>query len=126
MGRMARDITNTELAILKELWLQHTATVQELTEALYRDTTPALLETVRKLLYRMKKEGYVICDRTKWPHSYRAGIEKGKLVDNRLLNLTDTFFDGDRASLMIHLIHSLKLTSQDCETLRKLLGAKLR
>jgi hypothetical protein len=54
MGRAPREITDTELSLLTELWQRPSATVPELTEALYGNTQPALLATVRKLLDRLE------------------------------------------------------------------------
>ena len=76
MGRAAREITDTELSLLNELWQRQAATVPELTEALYGNTAPALLATVRKLLDRLEAEGCVSRDRTKWPHHYTALLKR--------------------------------------------------
>ena len=45
MGRTPREITDTELSLLTELWQRPSATVQELTEALYGNNLPALIAT---------------------------------------------------------------------------------
>ena len=50
MRKAAREITDTELSLLNELWQRPSATVQELTEILYGNTTLALLATVRALI----------------------------------------------------------------------------
>ena len=76
MGRTPREITDTELSLLNELWQRPWATVQELTEALYGNTPPALLATVRKLLDRLEAKGCVSRDRTRWPHHYRAAVKR--------------------------------------------------
>ena len=121
MGRAAREITDTELSLLTELWQRPSATVQELTEALYGNTAPALLATVRKLLDRMEAKGCVTRDRTKWPHHYRAALKREDLAGTRLQAAADELFDGDLAPLLTHLVRSQKLTSKDRENLRKML-----
>jgi BlaI family penicillinase repressor len=121
MGRAAREITDTELSLLNELWQRPAATVQELTEALYGNTAPALLATVRKLLDRLEAEGCVARDRTKWPHTYRAILKREELAGKRLQEAADELFEGDLAPLLTHLVRSQKLTSEDRENLRKLL-----
>jgi predicted transcriptional regulator len=121
MGRAAREITDTELSLLNELWQRPSATVQELTEALYGNTAPALLATVRKLLDRLEGEGCVSRDRTRWPHHYFAVLKREELAGKRLQEAADELFDGDLAPLLTHLVRSQKLTAKDREDLRKVL-----
>lgn len=121
MGRAAREITDTELSLLNELWQRSSATVRELTEALYGNTPPALLATVQKLLDRLEAKGCVARDRTKWPHHYSAALKREELAGNRLQAAADQLFDGDLAPLLTHLVRSQKLTAKDRENLRKVL-----
>src|SRR5437868_12966646 len=94
MGRSAREITATELSVLNELWQRPSATVQELTEALYGNTAAALLATVRKLLDRLEAEGCVARDRDKWPHQYTAVLKREELAGKRLQAAADELYDG--------------------------------
>lgn len=121
MGRAAREITETELSLLNELWQRPSATVQELTETLYGNTEAALLATVRKLLDRLEAEGCVGRDRTKWPHHYFAVLKRDELAGKRLQAAADELYDGDLAPLLTHLVRSEKLTTEDRENLRKML-----
>lgn len=121
MGRTAREITDTELSLLTELWQRPSATVQELTEALYGNTAPALLATVRKLLDRLEGEECVTRDRTKWPHPYRAVLKREDLAGKRLQEAADQLYEGELGPLLTHLVRSQKLTPEDRENLRKLL-----
>ena len=121
MGRAPREITDTELSLLNELWQRPSATVPELTEALYGNTQPALLATVRKLLDRLEAKGCVARDRTRWPHHYSATVKREELAGNRLQAAADELFDGELAPLLTHLVRSRKLTAKDREDLRKVL-----
>jgi BlaI family transcriptional regulator, penicillinase repressor len=121
MGRSAREITDTELSLLNELWQRPSATVQELTEALYGNTAAALLATVRKLLDRLESEGCVARDRTKWPHQYTAVLKREELAGKRLQAAADELYDGDLTPLLTHLVRSQKLTASDRDNLRKML-----
>jgi predicted transcriptional regulator len=121
MVRPAREITDTELSLLNELWQRPSATVPELTEALYGNTQPALLATVRKLLDRMEAKGCVRRDRKRWPHHYIAAVQREELAGNRLQAAADELFDGELAPLLTHLVRSEKLTAEDRANLRKVL-----
>lgn len=121
MGRSAQEITDTELSLLNELWQRASASVPELTEALYGNTAPALLATVRKLLDRMEAKGVVSRDRSRWPHHYTAAVKREDLAGNRLQAAADELFEGELAPLLTHLVRSQRLTAKDRENLRKLL-----
>jgi BlaI family transcriptional regulator, penicillinase repressor len=121
MGKLPWEITEYELLLLTELWQRPSATVPELTEAVYGNTTPALLATVRKLLDRMEDKGCVSRDRGKWPHHYMAAVMREELAGNRLQATADELYDGDLAPLLTHLVRSEKLTAEDRENLRKVL-----
>src|SRR5262249_5259721 len=121
MGKSGREITDTELSLLNELWQRPSATVPELTEALYGNTLPALLATVRKLLDRMEAKGCVSRDRTRWPPHYSAAVKREELAGNRLQAAADELYDGDLAPLLTHLVRSQKLSAKDREDLRKVL-----
>jgi predicted transcriptional regulator len=121
MGRAPREITDTELSLLNELWQRPSATVQDLTEVLYGNTAPALLATVRKLLDRMEAKGCVSRDRTRWPHHYSATVRREDLAANRMQAAADELYDGDLAPLLTHLVRSQRLTAKDREDLRKAL-----
>jgi BlaI family transcriptional regulator, penicillinase repressor len=121
MGRSAREITDAELSVLNELWQRPSASVQELTEALYGNTAAALLATVRKLLDRLEAEGCVARDRTMWPHRYTAVLKREELAGKRLQAAADELYDGDLAPLLTHLVRSQQLTAADRDNLRKIL-----
>src|SRR5947209_3674645 len=121
MGRAPREITDTELSLLTELWQRPSATVPELTEALYGNNQPALLATVRKLLDRLEAKGCVARDRSQWPHQFSAIVKREELASNRLQAAADELFDGDLAPLLTHLVRTQKLTAKDRENLRKAL-----
>ncbi len=119
MGRAPREITETELSLLGELWQRPSATVQELTEVLYGNTAPALLATVRKLLDRLEAKGCVVRDRSQWPYHYSAAVKREDLAGNRLQAAADELFDGELAPLLSYLVRSRKLSAKDRENLRK-------
>jgi predicted transcriptional regulator len=121
MGKGPWEITEYELLLLTELWQRSAATVPELTEAVYGNTTPALLATVRKLLDRLEDKGCVSRDRSTWPHHYMAALKREELASNRLQATADELYDGDLAPLLTHLVRSDRVTAEDREKLRNLL-----
>jgi predicted transcriptional regulator len=121
MGRARREITNTELSLLNELWQRTSTTVLELTESLYGNTQPALLATVRKLLARLEGKGCVSRDRTHWPHHYSAAVKREDVAGDRVQHAADELYDGALSPLLPFLIRSQKLSARDRTKLRKVL-----
>jgi predicted transcriptional regulator len=121
MGKSPWEITEYELLLLNELWQRPSATVPELTEAVYGNNTPALLATVRKLLDRLEEKGCVTRDRTRWPQHYMAAVKREDLAGNRLQATADELYDGDLTPLLTHLVRSERVSAEDRENLRKLL-----
>jgi predicted transcriptional regulator len=121
MGKLPWEITEYELLLLTELWQRPSATVPELTQAVYGNTTPGLLATVRKLLDRLEDKGCVSRDRGRWPHHYSAAVKREELATNQLQATADELYDGELAPLLTHLVRSERLSAKDRENLRKVL-----
>jgi predicted transcriptional regulator len=121
MGKVPWEITEYELLVLTELWQRPSATVPELTEAVYGNLTPALLATVRKLLDRLEDKGCVTRDRSRWPHHYMAAVKREDLASHRVQATADELYDGELAPLLTNLVRSEKVTAEDRENLRRLL-----
>ena len=121
MARKAQDVTDAELAIMQELWTHTTCTVRELTEELYDETGASQNATVQKLLDRLEQKGCVQRDRSTWPHTYRAAIERADLINRQLQDTADKLCDGSLAPLLTHLVKGKKLSRADRKSLRGLL-----
>jgi BlaI family penicillinase repressor len=121
MGKSPWEITEYELLLLNELWQRPSATVPELTEAVYGNSTHPLLATVRKLLDRLEEKGCVVRDRSRWPQHYSAAVKREDLASNRVQATADELYDGDLTPLLTNLVRSERLTAEDRENLRKLL-----
>jgi predicted transcriptional regulator len=122
MGRPAQDITESELAILRILWEQGTATIRQLTEILYPGGGPALYATVQKLLDRMEAKGYVRRDRSLYVHVFAAGLDRDELIGRRLRFLAETLCDGSLTPLLTHLARAKDLTAEDRMALRVIIA----
>jgi BlaI family transcriptional regulator, penicillinase repressor len=122
MGRPAQDITESELAVLRILWEQGTATIRQLTEILYPGGGPALYATVQKLLDRMEAKGYVRRDRSLYVHVFAAGLDRDELIGRRLRSLAETLCDGSLTPLLTHLARAKDLTAEDRMALRAIIA----
>lgn len=121
MARTPQDVTDAELSVLQSLWESQPATVRELTERLYPETTTALNATVQKLLERLEAKDCVTRNRTTWPHQFSAAIERDELIARQLQSTADKLCQGDIHPLLTSLVKARGLTTADRKSLRGLL-----
>jgi predicted transcriptional regulator len=121
MARPARDITESELAVLRLLWDRGPATIRQVTEVLYPGGGAAQYATVQKLLDRMEAKGYVRRDRSLYVHVFTAVLDRDELIGRRLRSLAETLCDGSLTPLLTHLARAKDLTDEDRLALRAII-----
>ncbi len=122
MARPARDITESELSVLRILWDRGPATIRQLTDVLYpRGAAAAQYATVQKLLDRMEAKGYVARDRSLYVHVFAAALDRDELIGRRLRSLAETLCDGSMTPLLTHLARAKDLTDADRLALRAII-----
>jgi len=122
MARPARDITESELAVLRLLWDRGPATIRQVTEVLYPGGGAAQYATVQKLLDRMEAKGYVRRDRSLYVHVFTAVLDRDELIGRRLRSLAETLCDGSLTPLLTHLARAKDLTDEDRLALRAIIA----
>ena len=121
MARPARDITESELAVLRFLWDRGPATIRQVTEVLYPGGGAAQYATVQKLLDRMEAKGYVRRDRSLYVHVFTAVLDRDELIGRRLRSLVETLCDGSLTPLLTHLARAKDLSAEDRMALRNMI-----
>jgi predicted transcriptional regulator len=120
MGRNGHEITDTELAVLRQLWRREEATIRELTDALYPDGGHAHYATVQSLLDRLQTKHFVDREKDGRVNRYRASVTRAELAGRRLRATADALFDGAMAPLLTHLVDNADLRPEEITTLREL------
>jgi BlaI family penicillinase repressor len=121
MARPARDITESELGVLRLLWERGPATIRQVTEVMYPGGGAAQYATVQKLLDRMEAKGYVRRDRTMYVHVFTAVLDRDELIGRRLRSLAEALCDGSLTPLLTHLARAQDLTEEDRLALRAII-----
>ncbi len=116
----ARDITPTELEILRQLWKHRSATIRELTDALYPDGGHAHYATVQSLLDRLEQKGCVARSKSGRVNVFSATVTRGELITGRLHELADSLCEGSMAPLLSHLVRDSRLSEEELATLAEL------
>ncbi len=122
MPKPQLEVSEYELSVLHVLWDRDSATIREITEAIYGEHTTAAHATVQKLLERLEKKDAVTRDRSSFAHTFRAKIPRSALIQQGLDVLADKLCEGSATPLLMHLVGRLRLSKRDRETLRKLIN----
>lgn len=115
-----RDITPTELEILRQLWTRRSATIRELTDTLYPDGAHAHYATVQSLLDRLEDKGCVARTKQGRVNVFSATITRGEVISGRLRELADALCDGSLAPLLSHLVRDPRLGPEELAELAEL------
>src|SRR5262245_57432507 len=122
MEQSVHDVTDAELAVLQARWERGSATIRQLTDALYPGGAAAQYATVQKLLERLEAKGCAGRDRRPWPHVFVATVDRDDLIGRRLRAVAEKLCGGSLTPLLSHLIRANRLYREDIKQLRDLVG----
>ena len=117
-------VTETELQILDLLWDRPAQTIRSLCEAIYEDAAPSRYATVRSLLERLEKKGWVQRDRSGYKHLFSAARNRSDFIGRQIQGVADAVCQGSVAALLGQLAQSGSLTAKDRRQLRRLIDAE--
>ena len=120
MSKTKRDVTEAELAVLRELWERGPATIRDLTDRLYPDGSASSYATVQKLLERLEAKACVARNRVEVPHVFAAAVARDELIAQRLEALADSLCEGSIAPLLTNLVGQRRLSESERDALRAL------
>jgi predicted transcriptional regulator len=121
MRAKLETVTDTELAILREIWNRGSATIRQITDALYREGTAPQYATVQKLLERLEAKDCVARDRDTRAHRFRALVSRDEFLGHRLQALADKLCDGSLVPLLTTLVRAKGISGEDRESMRRLI-----
>ena len=111
------NVTETELAMLQVLWERGEATRRQVTDSLYPGGGDSHYATVQKLLERLEKKGFVAHERREGVLVFWANVDREEFLRRRFQGLADDLTGGAIAPLLMTLVRSQALSSDDVETL---------
>src|SRR2546428_14111749 len=100
MARTPQDVTDAELAVLQVLW-QSSATIRQITDALYPCGGNAQYATVQKLLERLEGKGFIERDRSGAAHTFAAAVNRQELIGRRLQATAEKLCGGPLTPLRL-------------------------
>lgn len=122
----SRHVTDTELALLRELWKRGPSTIRELTDRLYPDGAHSHYATVQSLLDRLEAKECVSREKDGRVNVFTATVSRTELVARRLRATADALCDGSLAPLLSQLVRATNPTREETEALERLIDRLAR
>lgn len=120
MPERPKNVTEAELAVLKQLWSEGPSTIRQLTDLLYPEGGVAQYGTVQKLLERLEGKSCVLRTQRDRVNVYSPAVERAELIARRLRQTADQLCDGSLTPLLTHLVGSRQLSEEELAALREL------
>jgi predicted transcriptional regulator len=115
--------TETELELLRILWVNEPATVRDIYDTLNQER-PSGYTTVLKLLQIMTAKGLVVRDEANRAHVYRAAISQDAMQSKILKDLSLRLFSGSAAQLALHALAMEPASQDELDDIRALIERK--
>jgi predicted transcriptional regulator len=121
MSKRPTTLPDSELDVLKVLWEKEQGTVRDLLKVLHEAGRPWSYATVATLLDRLEQKGMVSSDRSDQAFVYKPTITAQEVRRKRVDHLVDKLYQGEPGLLVMHLLKSHPLDSDEASKVRALL-----
>ncbi len=122
MTQKARDVTEAELGVLQVLWSHGSQTIREVAAILDAPNQDVYYATVKKLLERLEKKGFVRREPKGIAYLYTATVDRDELVGQRLRVLSESLCDGSVTPLLTQLAQHERLNKKQQAALMALIN----
>ncbi len=123
MRRPSKTLTGQELEIMKVVWDRPAATVRDVYEALLEHRKVAYT-TVMTMMKILEQKGYLIRKQVDRAYVYRPAQPKKRVIQAMVRDFVNRVFNGSAEPLLVHLIEDNRLTADEIEEIRRLVGEK--
>jgi predicted transcriptional regulator len=114
-------VTEAELAVLEALWAAGSASVRQLSAAVYPGGGGTEYGTVHKLLERLEAKRCVRRERRGRESVFHATLQREELIGRELEALVDRMCGGSLQPLVTHLLRARGLTPAELAELQELI-----
>ena len=115
-----KNISDTELALLRLLWRSKSATIRELVDELYPGGGHSQYATVQSLLDRLEAKQCVSRGKRGRVNLFTATVSRSELMTRRLRETADALCGGSLAPLLSQLVAVSNPTAEEAEALQSL------
>ena len=117
--------TAVELEILQVLWDHGPSTVREVLEELNQERTRAYTSILSMMNVMLEKD-LVSREEQGRAHVYRARRGQSKTLGTMVKDLLGRAFEGSASSLITHVLNQSSPTSDELETIQRLIAQHLK
>ena len=118
--------TDLELEILKTLWHNGAQTVEEVREALANADRKLTHSSVITVMNIMVKKEYLKREKQGRAFQYEACVSDKQINRGMLGDLIHRVFDGSATAVMLELLDTTDLDSNEIKEIRKMINRKAR
>ena len=117
-----QDLSNTELEIMLAIWQSHEPAVRDIVEVVYGEHSQSLHTTVKSLLERLIRKGFVECDRNDHIHRFRALVSRDEFAQSQVGKLAQSMYSGNLAPMLLSMVDQVQLSKKDKTTIEGILS----
>src|ERR1700723_4577511 len=121
MRRRSPTLTGQELEIMKIVWERDSVTVRDVYEALLERRKVAYT-TVMTMMKILEQKGYLHRKQVDRAYVYRPAQPKKQVIGKMVRDFVNRVFNGSAEPLLVHLIEDRRLTGDEIEEIRRLIG----
>ncbi len=123
MSQQSRNVSDTELEILKVLWDLGSGSVRDVLDASQEGGEREwAYTTAQTLLNRLQEKGFVRSKKEGRAFIFEPTVSRDDLVGRGLTELAERVCDGAAMPLLLNLVRSSKFSSEDLGRFRDLLN----
>jgi BlaI family transcriptional regulator, penicillinase repressor len=119
----SKTLTDQELEIMKVVWERQTATVRDVYEALLERRKVAYT-TVMTMMKILENKGYLLRKQVDRAYLYRPAQPKNRVIRAMVRDFVNRVFNGSAEPLLVHLIEDRRLTPDELDEIRRLIGGQ--
>ena len=123
MRSPSKTLTDQELEIMKIVWVRRTSTVRDVYEALLERRKVAYT-TVMTMMKILEQKGYLHRKQVDRAYVYRPAQPKNQVIGKMVRDFVNRVFNGSAEPLLVHLIEDRRLTGDEIEEIRRLIGER--
>jgi len=106
---------------MKVVWERQTATVRDVYEALLERRKVAYT-TVMTMMKILENKGYLLRKQVDRAYLYRPAQPKNRVIRALVRDFVNRVFNGSAEPLLVHLIEDRRLTPDELDEIRRLIG----
>ena len=115
------ELGGAELEVLKVLWVNGPQAVRAVLNDLHGSGRKVAYTTVQTMLTRLEQKGFVRSDKSGLAYIYRATVSRERLSRSRLKSLLNQLYDGAAGPLVLQLLRTQRLSSDEIGELQALI-----